>query len=289
MKKIPISVVILTYNEEKNIEDCFRSVYSWVNEIFLVDSFSTDRTIEIAKRYTDKIYQHLFENHAKQWNWAFSNLPFSYDWCLALDADQRVTEKLQEELWAIFKNNPAADIDGYYVRRQQIFRGKPIRFGGYQNKYLLKLFKFRSVYSDEYEFVDFRFYVKGKTAKLKSFIIENNLNDYNITFWLEKHNHFSTLQAQEEILRRQNRLKWQISPSWLGSPDEKVLLYKSIYYKLPLYIRPLLYFLYRYIILLGFLDGKEGFIYHFLQGLWYRLIVDIKIGELIRKFNHNND
>ncbi|MCM8799292.1 MAG: glycosyltransferase family 2 protein, partial [Candidatus Omnitrophica bacterium] len=242
------------------------------------DSFSSDNTLEIAKNFTNKIYQHQFETHAKQWNWIFKNLELSYDWCLALDADQVVSDELAEEIKKLFKNLPL-DIDGYYIKRKYIFKGKWIRYGGYYPRYLLRLFKIKKVFCDENELVDKHFYVNGKTLKLKSDLIEENLNEENISFWIKKHIHYAELLAKEELTYKKykNRL---IKPSLFGNPDQKILWLKIIYYRLPIYLRAFLYFLFRYILLRGFLDGKVGFLFHFLHAFWYRLIVDIKIEEL---------
>lgn len=276
---LPISAIILTFNEEKNIENCLLSIKGFAQEIFIVDSYSSDRTLEIARNYTDKIYQHPFEIHAKQWNWAFRNLPLSNEWCFPLDADQVIPGKLQDELRQVFQAL-RADINGFYINRRQYFRGKWIIFGGYYPKYLLKLFKVKASRCDERELVDHRFYVQGKIGKLKHCIIEDNRNEDNITFWLEKHLRFATLKAQEISSYRKKRRSWLIKPALLGSDDQRVLWLKDLYYTLPLYIRPFLYFFFRFFILLGFLDGARGFLFHFLQGFWYRLIIDTKIAEL---------
>lgn len=280
--KLPLSVIVLTYNEEKNIEKCLKSVHGWVSEIFIVDSFSTDKTLEIAKKYTDKIYQHEFKTHTEQWKWALKNLPIRNEWILGLDADQRVSIKLKEELLRIFESlNP--EIDGIYVKRKQIFMNRWIRFGGYYSKYFLKIFKKKKVFFDESELVDHHFYVKGKTIKTKAYIIEENLKEKDLSFWLQKHIKYAELHALEFV--KQNKKK--ISPSIFGNPDERTLFLKNIYYKLPLFIRAFLYFVYRYVIRLGFLDGIEGLIFHFLQGFWYRFMVDVKIWEIKKAKNDN--
>lgn len=281
--RLPISAIILTYNEEKNIHNCLQGICDLLDEIFIVDSGSTDRTKEIARAYTDKLFFHPFENHAKQWNWAFNNLPLSNEWCIALDADQRLTEGLKNELNEIFKIMPGPDIKGFYINRRQVFWGKWIRFGGYYPKYLLRLFRAKEVSCDERELVDKRFYVSGRTGVLKHDIIEDNSNENDLSFWISKHNRYSGLLAQEELRYRKSGSEGFVSPSLFGNFDQKTLWLKGIYYRLPLYVRPFIYFFYRYFVKLGFLDGKTGFVFHFLQGFWYRMLVDIKISELKRK------
>lgn len=280
-KKSSISVVVLTSNEERNIEDCLQSVSVFAQEVFVIDSGSDDRTLEIARRYTDKIYHHSFETHARQWNWAFQNLPLTSEWILALDADQRVSPELREEIRSALANAPE-DVDGFYLCRKQIFRSRWIKHGGYYPKYLLKLARRNKVHSDENELLDFRFYVPGKTLKLRSDLIEDNRKDDDLGVWKAKHERFAKLQAQEEFSRRRNGSTWKIRPTPFGTPDQKTLWLKNIWYHLPLYGRPFLYFFYRYFLRLGFLDGKEGLIFHFFQGFWYRFLVDIYLDEMRR-------
>ncbi len=278
-----LSTIVLTYNEEKNLETCLRSLQSLDAEVFIVDSGSSDRTLEIASRYTEKIYTHPFETHAKQWNWAFQNLPLSGDWILALDADQRLTPELQEEIQQDVLRGAPSQIGGFYIKRRQIFRNRWIRHGSYYPKYLLKLFRKGEGHSDENELLDFRFYVRRKTTKLRCDLIEDNQKDNDLNIWMAKHIRFAEIQAREEFLRRKNGIAWSIKPAFMGSPDQRTLLLKGLWHRLPLYVRPFLYFFYRYFLRFGFLDGKEGFIFHFLQGLWYRLLIDIHLDELRKK------
>lgn len=285
MDKLPISVVILTLNEEKNVEECLKSLYGWVDEIFIVDSYSTDQTLEIARKYTDKILQHPFDTHTRQWNWALENLSLQNEWILGLDTDQRITPELRSELQDLFvvENSRLEEIDGLYMKRRQIFRGKWIRHGGYYPKYLLKLFRRGKVRTGLTDLVDHHFYVQGRTGKLQNDLIEDNRKENDISFWIEKHNRYATLLAAEEVWQKNGKRSEYISASPVGNPDQKVLWLKNIWSRLPLHVRPLLYFIYRYFFRFGFLDGKEGFIFHFLQAFWFRLLVDIKIEELRRK------
>jgi len=272
MHKLPISVIVLTYNEEKNIEECLKSVYDWTDEIFIVDSYSTDRTLEIARGYTDKIYQHPFKNFAQQRNWSQGNLPIRNDWLLHLDADERASPELASELKEIFSS--PIDIDGFMAARKTIFQGKWIRHGGHYPVYHLRIFKKDKGRSEE-RLYDQNYIVNGMVLKLKADIV--NIINPDIRLWKARHKQWAYLEAQE-VLFNKNRI---MNIKFTGNPIERRnwLRYK-IYYKLPLFIRPFIYFFYRYIIKLGFLDGKEGLIFHFLHGFWYRLLVDKKIYEL---------
>ena len=276
-----ISAVILTYNEELNLPACLKSLEGWCPQVFVVDSGSTDQTLAIAKQMGAEVVHHPFETHAKQWNWALKTLPLQPDWVLALDADHRISPGLREELCRALPEAPPG-LTGYYLPRKQIFRGQWIRHGGCWPKYMLKLFRKGSAWSDERELVDARFYTSGKVRLLSRPLIEQNENEWNITFWLQKHLRYIDRLAQEEYVRRHHSVGWAVSPSLRGTPDQRTLWSKSLWYRLPPYIRPFLYYGYRYFIRLGILDGWEGALFHFLQGFWLRLMVDIRLAELER-------
>lgn len=274
-----ISIIILTYNEERNIEACLESLKGLAGEIFIVDSGSRDQTLQIVRRYTEKIYSHPFETHAKQWNWALQNLPISNEWVLALDADQRITPELACEIQKVLQN-PPQEIDGFYLPRRQIFRGRWIRHGGYYPKYLLKLFRRGKARCDENELSEHHFYLCGKTEKLKSDLLEANQKENDLSFWINKHKLYALKQAEEEYRKRKNNFSSPVKKDFFGNPDEKTALLKQIWYRMPLFVRPFLYFFYRYFIRLGFLDGKQGLIFHFYQGFWYRMLVDVNLYKL---------
>lgn len=277
-----LTVVVLTFNEERNLPACLESVAGWAARIFIVDSGSTDRTLAIAEQFRVEVVSHPFENHARQWHWALETLPVASPWVLALDADQSLTPELCEE---IARHLPAWDGPGApagaYVNRRQIFRGRWIRHGGYYPKYLLKLFRRDAVSLDEGDLVDHHFKVAGPTAILHGDLIEDNRNERDIATWIGKHNRYAVLQAREEHARG---IQSNARPRGraFGSPDDRTLWQKRIWSRLPLYVRPFGYFFYRYVLRFGFLDGKEGFIFHFMQAFWYRLLVDINLDELRR-------
>jgi glycosyltransferase involved in cell wall biosynthesis len=280
---IAVTLIVTTRNEEINIEKCLQSAHGFIDQIFVIDSESEDRTGEISRRYAEVI--NLPYDHSKiiPWiyQWGLENLPIRNEWVMILEADQELTPKLKEELQQLFSG---ADINknGYYVRREQIFRGKPLRFGGYGSKYMLKLFRRTAGELDPKE-TDTRVYVKGDVGKLKHPIIEHNLKEDEILFYLQKHLRYADVFAREEFQRRQEGFNWKMQPKLFGTPDERILWLKQLYFRLPLYIRPFLYFFYRYIFLLGILDGKQGGAFHFLQAFWFRLVWDMRLEELIRK------
>ena len=236
-EKVPLSVLMLTYNEELNLETCLQSLREWVDDIVIVDSYSTDRTIEIAQKYKVRVYQHPFEGHAKQWAWGLRNLSFEHEWVFIHDPDHRVMPELKNEIQELFQQGIPEHIHGIYLRRRNIFRGRWIKHGGYYPKYMLKIFRRNVAWLDENEF-DYRVYVPGKTIQLRNDIIEENHKEDNITFWIDKHNRFASIQAQEEILRRETGFGPKVSPALLGTPDQRTLWLKSIWYRMPLYFRP---------------------------------------------------
>ena len=277
--RLPLSVVVLTFNEERNLAACLASVVELASDVFVVDSGSTDRTASIAAEFGAHLVTHPFESHSKQWQWALTTLPIKSDWVLALDADQALTAELRRSIaerlpgW-IDARTPA----GGYLNRRQVFRGRWIRHGGYYPKYLLKLFRKDAVVLDANDLVDHHFHVNGPTVLLEGDLIEHNRNEDAIAIWIAKHNRYAVQQAREETSRHAEPDRRPTRA--FGSPDERTRWRKRVWYRLPLYARPFGYFIYRYIFRLGFLDGKEGFIFHFMQAFWYRLLVDINRDEL---------
>lgn len=272
-----LSAIILTHNEEQNLPACLSSLQLLGCPIFVVDSGSTDRTLEIASQFGAMILEHPFTTHTQQWAWALKNVPVESEWVLALDADQAITSELAAE---IRTQLGASASDGLYIKRRQVFRGRWIKHGGYYPKYLLKLFRRDKVYLHAGDAVDHHFYVRGSCGKLQYDLIEANHKEDNISFWIEKHNRYAALMAAEEQRNRGGGYEFPITASLFGSPDQRVTWLKRLWSRLPLFVRPTLYFTYRYFLRAGFLDGKEGFIFHFLQAYWYRLLVDINLDEI---------
>jgi len=272
-----LSIIILTYNEEKNIEKCLRSLKDLNAPIYIIDSFSNDATESIAKSFGAAFITHPFETHVKQWKFALELPQIDTEWILGLDADQELTAELVVEIKSLLAHHPIEN--GFYLNRRNYFLNQWIKHGGYYPRYLLKLFRKNAVYLDENELMDHHFYVKGKTSKLTFDIIENNLKE-DLSFWISKHNKYAALQAEEE-LNRQIIVRGNL----LGNQDQKRIYLKNLWNKMPLFIRPFVYFCYRYFFQLGFLDGKNGLIFHFLQAFWYRFLVDAKIYELKNKRN----
>jgi len=276
-----LSVVVLTLNEEANLPRCLASVRGCARDIFVVDAGSSDRTRQIARDFGAVFVEHPFETHATQWRWALANLPIQTDWMLALDADQRVTPELAEEIRSL-GHQDLVGIDGVYIKRRQVFRDRWIRHGGYYPKYLLKMFRRDNVMIDSADLVDHHFYVTGAVKKLRNDLIEANRKEDDLSFFIEKHKRYALLMSREELRWQASVLQAAIEPSFFGSPDQRTLALKRVWRGMPLFVRPCLYFFYRYVIRLGFLDGKQGAIFHFLQAFWFRWLVDVRLVQLRR-------
>ena len=277
------SFIILTYNEELHLGRLLQSIASLDAPIFILDSGSTDKTLEIGAQYGAAFLQHAFENHPRQWDYALKNFPVETPWVVCLDADQTVTPELKSML-NNFKDEDRQGTDGIYFNRKNFFKGRWIKHGGYFPFYLLKMFRYGTGYSDINENMDHRFIVPGKTVIWKDgIILEENLKENNIKFWIDKHNRYSDLVAQEEVERMKQMRTQTIQPRFWGSPDERTAWRKQLWWKMPRYVRPMIYFTQRIIFQLGILDGRTGIIFHFLQGFWFRLVVDIKIDEILKQ------
>jgi len=276
------SFIILTFNEEQHLPRLLKSIADLNASIYILDSGSTDETLKIAEGFKAEVKINPFENHPKQWDFALKNFDIQTPWIIGLDADQIVTPELFE-LLKNFKDENYKNTNGIYFNRKNFFKGKWIKYGGFYPKYLLKMFRTNIGYSDLNENMDHRFIVPGQTEIWKNgHILEENLKENKISFWIAKHNRYSDLIAEEEIERLNNLRNQTITPNFWGSPDERNAWLKRLWWKLPLGLRPFLYFSYRLIFKLGILDGSTGILFHFLQGFWFRLIVDVKIKEMIK-------
>ena len=277
------SIIILTYNEEIHLPRLLASIRELNAETFVLDSYSTDSTLAIAEAAGATVLQNPFENHPRQWDFALKKFQIKTPWIICLDADQHVTPELQQQLFD-FKNADHQHLNGIYFSRKNYFKGSWIKYGGYYPFYLLKMIRYGVGYSDLNENMDHRFIVPGNTAIWKKgFILEENLKENNIRFWIDKHNKYSDLLALEETERVLGLRNQTLKPRFWGSPDERTAWLKQLWWRLPRYVRPMLYFSYRMVFKLGILDGRTGIIFHFLQGFWFRLVVDIKIDEIIKE------
>jgi hypothetical protein len=213
---------------------------------------------------------------------ALKTIPISTPWIIGLDADQSLDPVLFEQLRQ-FRDEDYAGINGIYFTRKYLFKGTPIRFGGFQDFRLMKMFRTGIGYSDLNENMDHRFLVPGKTLVWQSgHLIEENYKENQIAFWIDKHNRYSDLVAQEEMERRLKQRVQALKGRLFGSPDERRAWMKLLWWKLPLFVRPFLYFIWRMIFRFGILDGRKGMLFHYMHAFWFRLLVDVKIAEKLK-------
>jgi len=277
MGKVDLTVIILTRNEENNLPYTLESIKVLSQRIVVVDSNSTDATVEIARKFGCDVYENEWINYATQFNWGLDNCGADTKWILRLDADEQVTPELAVELEKILPDLPD-DVCGIFIRRRMYFMGKWIKHGGVYPNLVLRVFRNGKGRCEE-KIMDEHIVVDGKSIELPYDIIDDNTK--SLTWWTNKHNWYSDRECYEvlnlERLKSEGKL---LEPSMFGSFSEKKRwLKENLYLKLPLGYRAWLYFTYRYYLKLGFLDGPEGRIFHFLQAYWYRFLVDAKIYE----------
>jgi glycosyltransferase involved in cell wall biosynthesis len=282
-----ISVIILTFNEEKHIDRCISSIIDIAADIFIVDCFSTDRTCEIAKSLGAKVYQHKWINHSTQFNWALKNLPITSDWVFRLDADEIVTDALSKQIVSITRNSPET-ITGIYIGRRVYFMNRWMQHGGTYPMYVMRLFRFGKGHCEQRWMDEHIKITQGATIRVDGDIIDDNTN--NLGWWTNKHNHYALREAID-ILNLKFRLSERdsILQRFNGFQDQRKRWLKTKYTMLPLFIRPFIYFLWRYFVKLGFLDGFQGLIWNFLQGFWYRFLVDAIIFEILSKASSDSE
>jgi glycosyltransferase involved in cell wall biosynthesis len=284
MSDVSMTVVILTYNEEKHIERCIRSLRLVASKIHVVDSFSTDRTVKLAKSLGAEVMQRAFVNHAEQFQWALDNLSIESDWVMRMDADEYLEPDLQQELRNILAKCVPDDVAGFYIRRKVFFYGKWIRHGGFYPHTLLRIWRNGQGWIEQ-RWMDEHIVLSpdSKTHMLEGHLVDDNLK--GITFWINKHNSYASREMVDLLNRKYPLLERDESLKAWDDPQAKWkrILKDNVYSRLPLILRSTLYFIYRYFLRLGFLDGNKGFIWHFMQGYWYRALVDVKIMEIEAK------
>lgn len=280
--KLPISVIIPVKNEERNIAACLESV-AWADEIWVVDSRSVDDTATIARRYTDKIAQFDYPGgFPKKKNWALQNLSFKHEWVLLLDADERVTPELRQELRDVLKRKGGAD--GYYVNRKLIFLGRWIKHCGWYPSWNLRLFKHRLGRYEKLEAEDVEntgdvevhehVVLEGRAEYLKNDLLHEDFK--SIYHFIERHNRYSNWDARVYHNLASGVKTSGIRASLFGSPLERKRFIKRLWARLP--CRPMLRFFWMYFLRLGFLDGKPGLIFCTLMSM-HEAVIGAKIYE----------
>ena len=277
-----ITVIILTFNEEIHIERCINSLQNFVQHIYIIDSFSTDKTVELAKQLGAHVFQNPWpNNHATQLNWALKNCPIETKWVLRLDADEYVTPKLANEIKQKLEILES-DTSGIYLKCRVYFMDTWIKHGGYYPLWVLRIWQFNKGYCEPRWMDEKIKLTEGNAINFDNDIVDHNLK--GLTFWTDKHNGYATREMLSLLNNIYNFIPCdEINANFFGTQAERKRWLKLQYALMPLFLRPFIYFIYRYFILLGFLDGKSGLVWHFLQGFWYRFLVDAKLNEIYFK------
>nr|WP_319250266.1 glycosyltransferase family 2 protein [uncultured Celeribacter sp.] len=273
-----LTVVILAKNEELHIARAINSVKTVATRVVVVDSGSTDKTLQIAENLGAQVFENAWVNYATQFNWALEQLSEETDWVLRLDADEFLTEGLAQE---IASRLPAfgTEISGIYLSRRMNFMGRPIRWGGVFPIRVLRLFRHGKGHCEN-RWMDEHILVDGDTGEFQGEIVDDNLN--SLTWWTEKHNGYASREVVD-LLNLEFGFMQHETVADLASGKQasiKRWIKEKIYAHLPGGFRAFIYFLYRYVFRLGFLDGTQGTAFHVLQGFWYRYLVDMKLYEV---------
>lgn len=268
------TVIILTKNEETDIERCIRSVESWVKRIVIVDSGSTDRTVEIASRLGVEVVRHEpFADYGRQFNWAVDNLRIKTTWVFRLDADEVITPELRKELEKELEHHATDDVSGFMMRYKVEFMGRYLMHGGFYPFQKITIFKYGKGRFEERAMGEHVVLSEGRCVYLRNDAIHHTLKTLDL--YINKHNWYATREVQDYFDVRSGRENALLD----GQPERAKKFRDGLYYRLPMFLRAKLFFWYRYYLRLGFLDGTPGYIFAFMQAYWYRTLVDAKIYE----------
>ena len=263
------SVILLTFNSADSLPQTLTSIAGLSDDVHVVDSGSTDTTLEIARSFHAQIHQHAFANYGAQRNWAIENVPTAYEWQLHLDADEALSPQLREEI-ASLPGKP--DVDGYFIARYLRFMGKVLRHN-LAPTWHMRLFRNGTGRCEDRQY-DQHFLCSGATAQLRGSMIDDIR--MSLSEWTVRHNRWTDAEVREILARS---AAGRVEASATGNIVQRKRFYKGFYDRAPLFVRVLALFIYRYVFKLGFLDGTEGLIFCILQTLWFRFLIDAKLWE----------
>lgn len=276
MNKISLTSIILTFNEELHIERCLKNVCLISEKVYVIDCFSKDRTCEIASKFENvEVVQHEWPgNQAAQFNWFIDNHEIASDWVLRLDADEYLSGEAVKEITETLPSLPQ-DVTGCVMKRDIIFLGRRIKHGKLKTIKLLRIWRTGKGRIENREMDEHAILTEGRSIELKNWFFDDNLN--GIDAWIRKHLDYANRESKSQVLNEATTT--EASATDMGARNKQ----KSRYYSLPKFWRGFMFFVLRYIFLGGFLDGKQGFVWNFMQCWWYRTLVDVKIEETITK------
>ena len=265
------AIIVLSFNSEDTLGATLSKAREISNEIFVVDSFSKDGTVVLAESFGAKVVQHPFEHYGAQRNWAIDNLPITSQWQLHLDADEVMDDKLVD---VIRKLPEDKTINGYFLARYVRFLGRVMRHGAMSPTWHLRLFRSGVGRCEERRYDQHFLLREGDTAQLSGEMIDDIRMP--LTEWTARHNRWADGEVAEMYAAEDGN---RVEADKQGNPAQRKRYWRKRYNQLPLFVRPFALFFYRYFLRLGFLDGKEGFIFWTLQTFWFRFLVDAKIFE----------
>ena len=273
---LDLTVLVLTLDEERHIRRCIEGACEFASRVVVVDCGSRDRTQAIARALGADVLENPFTTHGRQLNWALAHAGISTTWVMKLDADEYVVrESIPAFRRALIGAGP--DIAGFTLRLRRIFLGRWLRHGSLYPIRLLRVWRFGLGRCEE-RWMDEHVIANGPVTDLDADFADHNL--HSVTWWTEKHNRYSSRAALDSIVDAERVVG--DSRTLHGEAAAKRWVKHNVYGRMPLGLRAFLYFFYRYFLRAGFLDGWQGFVFHFLQGLWYRTLVDVKIHEVRR-------
>ena len=276
-----IAAIIIVSNEEIHIDRCIKSLKSCVDEVHVFDSYSSDRTEIIAKENDAKFYTIIWENsYSKKFNASIKAVETKCEWLFRIDADEYVTKTLSDEINQCIRNNGVShSFNAIYIPRVIKFMGKELYHGGMHPIHTLRLFKKGEGFCES-RLMDEHIVMKKIYPKIfKGVLIDENLKGLND--WISKHNAYALKEALD-IIRKETELDSNelLAPGRSSAFSIRKRRLRYAYYKLPLFFRPFIYFLYRYVFRLGLLDGVPGYCWHFFQAFWYRTLVDTFVYQI---------
>ena len=267
-----LAVVILTFNEEQNLPGCLESLRVLNSQVYVVDSGSVDTTIEIATTFGATVVTHAWCGYAAQMNWALENIPTSFEWIMRVDADERLTEELATEIEGALPQLPSTTT-GVLIKRRTYFLGKWMRYGGLYPTWLLRIWRCGFAHCEQRALDEHIVLESGDMREFMHDLIDDNRK--GLSHWINKHNAYADLEINDIHASPQSDSHQHLH----ASAARRRFLKEKLYWRSPLLIRAVLYWFFRYVLLLGFLDGRVGFVYHFLHAFWYRVLVDAKLIE----------
>jgi glycosyltransferase involved in cell wall biosynthesis len=268
-------VIVLTLNEELNLPHLLDSVTGWANRVLIVDSGSTDRTTSLAKEHGCEVIMHPFEGYPSQRNFALDRVRGSEEWALFLDADERLTPEIRAEIDSLLAKNP--EEKGFFLNRRLIWQGQWIK-RGYYPTWILRLVRVHAARCEDRS-VNEHLVVSGKTGRLRNDFLHEDRK--GLADWIQKHRRYAKSEAEEMHRHLNQGLR---EGKLFGTPPERVRWLRThAWDRLPVLVRPFFYFGYRYFFRGGFLDGWPALKYHFLQGLWYPMLIDVNFIKLRRR------